>query len=170
MVTFVILAILFIVAVRIFSPRLEEKLDIEENTIIISGIFLGIVLGLAISFTGGSFVKKEAILEKYYFHPMIFNGKSIAALNDGDSFYLLSVDGSKTLMKFRFQKKEIFFSKEKEIERFVEIKKMKPCMNNVWIWFLCLERIQKKAITFKAGDLFLKIPKYEYEYEYEYEE
>lgn len=146
----------------------SEREDIFfEGEIMIFGAIIGIILGVGASFWGGSFVKKEIIVEKYVISPMIFNGKPIAVLmeeHDGSVFesdnYIFQIkEGDKIrLIRHCLYKKNIFFTCGDEEERYLEITRLKICKKNMWIWFFYSTGLIESKGVFKKGDSFLTLP------------
>lgn len=149
---------------------LWEKNEVNKVNTIATCTVIGAVLGVGASFLGGSFfVKKEIVVEKYLIQPMIFDGKPIVALMEEhdsnysyDDNYIFQVkDGDKIkLIKYCLSKEEIFFTGDGE-ERYLEVKRNKACMENMWIWFFYggTGIIESKAVL-KKGDNFLTLPRY----------
>lgn len=161
MVAFFTFVMISIVVSEIFSRR--SKSDYWDRTrIMIVSVFIGIMLGLVASFLGGSFVKKEVVVEKYFISPMIIDGKPIVALIEEGSLSTIILpikDGDKTkLIKHNLSKKDIFFGGN---ERYLEVKRSKTSRRNMWVWFFYGNAglIESKAVC-KDGDNFLTFPEY----------
>lgn len=143
--------------------------DSVDEKAIMAIVIVGMVFGLAASFWGGSFVKKEIIVEKYLISPMIFDGKLIAALMEehdspsiesSDDYIFQIKEGDKTkLIKRYLCKKDISFSLNGGEERRLEIKRSKTCRKNMWIWFFCDYGIIESKTVFRKGDSFLMLPR-----------
>lgn len=120
----------------------------------------GFLLGLVVSFWGGSVVKKEIVEEKYLISPMFFNGKPIVALKEDRLEYIFQIIDSKTgarLIRRFLSENEIFFTDDNE-GRYLKVRKSKICGRRMWIWFFCVDRIVKSEAVFNKRDNFLILP------------
>lgn len=138
---------------------------------IIAGAAIGIILGVGASFWGGSFVKQEIVVEKYFISPMFFdgNGNPIVALMEEKDFslvesydYIFQIkEGEKLkLIKHSLYEKDIFFFLNEGEERRLEIKSSKTCRKNMWIWFFYITGFIESKVMLKNGDNFLTLPRY----------
>ena len=158
----------------IISCRWEKSgyIFYKINVIMVSAV-IGIVMGIGLSFWGGSFVKKEIVVEKYFILPIIFEGKNIAALMEehegiliesDDYVFQITKEGDETNstkpIKHSLFQKDIFFNDDIG-ERYLEIKRSKTCRENMWVWFFYggTGIIESKAVL-KKGDNFLTLPRY----------
>lgn len=85
MITFLCVAIIIVVVVCMVSYKLEEsEYNVNVNAIVAFGVIIGIFAGIGATFLGGSFVKKEIVVEKYFILPMVVDGKSVVAIEEGN--------------------------------------------------------------------------------------
>ena len=169
MVTFSSLVIICVVIGYIIACRWEKSAYIinKVNVMAVAGL-IGIFLGLAASFGGGIFVKKEIVVEKYFIYPMKFDEKPIVALMEehdtmfeSDDYIFQTREGGKTkLIKHNLYPRNLFFTCGDSEERYLEIKSSKTCRKNMWIWFFYDTGFIENKAVFKKGDNFLILPKY----------
>lgn len=161
MVTFFVFLMISVVVGNIWARNVRDVYW-TKNRVMTLCVAAGMFIGVGASFLGGSFVKKEIIVEKYVISPMIFDGKPIVALTEEGSSYVFQVkENNETeirLTKRNLSKEEIFFTDDKE-ERCLEIKRSKVCRRRMWVWFFYSISIESKAML-KKGDSFLTLPRY----------
>lgn len=163
MVIFFVTIIICVFVGYIIACRWEVSNYIAYKVnVILSAVGIGLLLGVGLSFLGGSFVKKEIIEEEYFISPMIFDGKPIVALREDGLVYIFQVNDNKgtRLIKRCLSKKEIFFTDDSE-GRYLKVRRSKTCGKNLWIWFFYggTGIIESKAVL-KKGDSFLTLPRY----------
>ena len=148
----------FILIGLVVGYRIDCKRGGVQPWGLLVGLILGLLVGLGTAFFGGSFVKKEIVLEKYNIFPMITNGKNVAAINlSGDNWYLLPVKkGEEEILKKEFiSEKNIFFIDSEQ--RYVEIKIRKACNEKMWLlFFYGGTGIIETKVVLQKGDVVLK--------------